>query len=379
MKQSRTFPSLFKPASLFILLLALAACGGDTQTPAGTQQAAVEQQTYEWKLITSWPKNLPALGTSPEHFSDIVEEMSGGRMKIRVYGANELVGGLEVFDAVSQGVAEIGHTGAYYWQGKIAGTPFFSTIPFGLTGTEMDAWLAYGGGKELWQEIYEPFNLLPVRGGNSGTQMFGWVNKEINSLSDLQGLKMRIPGLGGEVFSRAGGTPVTMQVSEVFTAMQTGALDATEFVSPYNDLAAGYHTVADYYYYPGWHEPGSTLETIFNKSAFEALPSDLQAILRAGAEVMNQLLMDELTAKNNEALRVLVEDHNVELRKLPDDVLVELKRLSNDVVSELAQTDEVTARIYESYKSFQEGVENYHSIAEDAYVEARKLPANTSN
>ena len=152
---------------------------------------------------------------------------------------------------MSSGVAEIGHSGAYYWQGKIAGTPFFSTIPFGLTGVEMNAWLDYGGGKELWREIYEPFNLYPTRGGNSGTQMFGWFNKEINSLEDIKGLKMRIPGLGGEVFSRAGGTPVTMQVSDVFTSMQTGALDATEFVGPYNDLAAGYHTVADYYYYPG--------------------------------------------------------------------------------------------------------------------------------
>jgi len=360
------------------LVSLLSACGGDAPNVAanGVGMSAQEQTVYEWKLITSWPKNLPALGTSPEHFADIVEKMSNGRMRIRVYGANELVGGLEVFDAVSQGVAEIGHTGAYYWQGKIPSTPFFSTIPFGLTGTEMNAWLTYGGGNELWQEIYAPFNLIPMRGGNSGTQMFGWFNREINSLDDLQGLKMRIPGLGGEVFSRAGGTPVTMQVSEVFTAMQTGALDATEFVSPFNDMAAGYHTVADYYYYPGWHEPGSTLETIFNKTAFEALPQDLQEILKAGTEVMNQLLLDELTARNNEALRVLVEEHGVQLRKLPDEVLVELREISDQVVAELAETDEVTRRIYDSYKSFQAGVSNYHRIAEDAYVEARKLPSN---
>ena len=372
-----SFNSTVKKLGTVALLCILTACGGESQsTSSDAHSSAQEQTVYEWKLITSWPKNLPALGTSPEHFADIVEKMSNGRLRIRVYGANELVGGLEVFDAVSQGVAEIGHTGAYYWQGKIPSTPFFSTIPFGLTGTEMDAWLSYGGGNELWQEIYAPFNLIPMRGGNSGTQMFGWFNKEINSLDDLQGLKMRIPGLGGEVFRRAGGIPVTMQVSEVFTAMQTGGLDATEFVSPYNDMAAGYHTVADYYYYPGWHEPGSTLETIFNKSAFEALPEDLQEILKAGTEVMNQLLMDELTAKNNEALRVLVEEHGVELRKLPDDVLIELRNISNQVVAELANTDEVTRRIYDSYKGFQEGVENYHSIAEDAYVEARKLPNN---
>lgn len=358
---------------------ALISCGSESQSINSTmlENVAVNEQTvYEWKLITSWPKNLPALGTSPEHFADIVEKMSNGRMKIRVFGANELVGGLEVFDAVSQGVAEIGHTSAYYWQGKIPGAPFFATIPFGLTSTEMNAWLSHGGGNELWQEIYAPFNLIPTRGGNSGTQMFGWFNKEINSLADLQGLKMRIPGLGGEVFSRAGGTPVTMQVSEVFTAMQTGALDATEFVSPFNDMAAGYHTVADYYYYPGWHEPGSTLEMIFNKPAFEALPEDLQEILKAGTEVTNQLLMDELTARNNEALRVLIAEHGVELRKLPDEVLIKLREISDQVVSELAETDDVTRRIYESYKNFQEGVEKYHLISEEAYIEARKLPAN---
>ena len=178
--------SIFRPMAAFMLCLILASCGkapAETGSPAAA--AATPQQTYQWKLITSWPKNLPALGTTPEFFAKIVDEMSGGRMKIRVFGANELVGGLEVFDAVSSGVAEIGHSGAYYWQGKIAGTPFFSTIPFGLTGVEMNAWLDYGGGKELWREIYEPFNLYPTRGGNSGTQMFGWFNKEINSLEDL--------------------------------------------------------------------------------------------------------------------------------------------------------------------------------------------------
>ena len=359
-----------------VFFLALHGCSGEQQDSFRQPATVSDQTVYEWKMITSWPKNLPALGTLPEYFAEIVEKMSNGRMLIRVYGANELVGGLEVFDAVSQGVAEIGHTGAYYWQGKIPGTPFFSSIPFGMTSYEQDAWLRFGGGNELWREIYAPFNLIPVRGGNSGVQMFGWFNKEINSLEDLQGLKMRIPSLGGEVFRRAGGVPVTMQVSEVFTALQTGALDATEFVSPYNDLAAGYHTVADYYYYPGWHEPGTTLETIFNKAALESLPEDLQEILMAGTEVMNQLLLDELTAKNNEALRVLVEDYGVQLRKLPDDVLLELRRISEEVVAELGKADESTARIYESWKGFKDGVMNYSSIAEEALIEARKLPSN---
>ena len=359
---------------LVVLSIALLSCSQDDQPVSSLEP--IEESFYEWKMITSWPKNLPALGTSPEYFAEIVETMSNGRMKVRVYGANELVGGLEVFDAVSQGVAEIGHSGAYYWQGKIPGTPFFSSIPFGMTSYEQDAWLRYGGGNELWRELYEPFNLIPVRGGNSGVQMFGWFNKEINSLEDLQGLTMRIPSLGGEVFRRAGGVPVTMQVSEVFTALQTGALDATEFVSPYNDLAAGYHTVAEYYYYPGWHEPGSTLETIFNKEKFESLPKDLQEILMAGTEIMNQLLLDELMAKNNEALRVLVEEHGVQLRKLPNDVLTELHRISEGVVSEMSSVDEQTAKVYESWKNFRDNVINYNRIAEEAFIEARNLPLN---
>ena len=364
--------SIFRPMAAFMLCLILASCGKAPAETGSAAAAAAPQQTYQWKLITSWPKNLPALGTTPEFFAKIVDEMSGGRMKIRVFGANELVGGLEVFDAVSSGVAEIGHSGAYYWQGKIAGTPFFSTIPFGLTGVEMNAWLDYGGGKELWREIYEPFNLYPTRGGNSGTQMFGWFNKEINSLKDIKGLKMRIPGLGGEVFSRAGGLPVTMQVSDVFTAMQTGALDATEFVGPYNDLSAGYHTVASYYYYPGWHEPGSTIELVFNKEKLDALPSDLRAIVLNAAEVMNQKLYDEYTALNNKALQTLIDEHGVQLRELPKDVLAEFRRLSADVVAELADTDDTTRRIYESYSSFQRGVENYHAISEEAYIDARR-------
>ncbi|HBW83692.1 MAG TPA: ABC transporter substrate-binding protein [Gammaproteobacteria bacterium] len=360
--------------ALGIIAMLVQACGNEeSQTSATSSADHSEQKVYEWKMITSWPKNLPALGTSPEYFAEIVEQMSAGRMKIRVYGANELVGGLEVFDAVRQGVAEIGHSGAYYWQGKIPATPFFSSIPFGMTSYEQNAWLRYGGGDKLWKDLYAPFNLIPVRGGNTGTQMFGWFNKEIDSLADLRGLKMRIPSLGGEVFRRAGGVPVTMQVSEVFTALQTGALDATEFVSPYNDLAAGYHTVAKYYYYPGWHEPGSTLETIFNKQRFEALPADLQAILLAAAEVMNQTLLDELMAKNNEALKSLVQEHGVEIRRLPDDVLVELRRLSTEVVLELATADEATRVIYESWNNFRSGVMNYNRIAEEALIEARTL------
>lgn len=368
-----TLAQRLKTGILISAATLLIGCNPEPSLSADDDSVAVSAETYDWKLITSWPKNLPALGTNPERFAELVGKMSAGRLNIRVYGANELVGGLEVFDAVSQGVAEIGHTASYYWQGKVPGSPFFSSIPFGMTVVEMNAWLSHGGGAELWKEIYEPFDLIPVRGGNSGTQMFGWFNKEINSLEDLQGLKMRIPGLGGEVLSRAGATPVTMQASEVFTALQTGTLDAAEFVSAYNDLAAGYHTVAEYYYYPGWHEPGSALETLFNKSAYEALPEDLQAILMAATEVMNQGVLDEITAGNSESMKVLVEREGVELRKLPDDVLVELKRISEEVMEELGNEDDTARRVYESYKSFQDTIADYKLVSEEALDDARRL------
>ena len=200
-----------------------------------------------------------------------------------MYGAGELVPAFEVFDAVSRGTAEMGHGAAYYWKGKSEAAQFFAAVPFGMNAQEMNAWFYYGGGLELWREIYAPFGLMPAPAGNTGVQMGGWFNKEINRLDDLKGLKMRIPGLGGEVLRRAGGTPVNLPGGEIFTALQTGAIDATEWVGPYNDLAFGLHKAAKYYYYPGWHEPGTTLEAIVNKQAFDALPKDLQSIVRMPA------------------------------------------------------------------------------------------------
>jgi TRAP-type mannitol/chloroaromatic compound transport system substrate-binding protein len=181
---------------------------------------------YKWKMVTAWPKNFPGLGSGANLLAKMINEMSDGRIKVKVYGAGELVPAFEVFDAVSKGTAQMGHSGAYYWKGKAEATQFFSAVPFGLTAQEMNAWLYYGGGMELWRELYAPFNLIPAAAGNSGVQMAGWFNKEIKSTADLKGLKMRIPGLGGEVLRRAGGTPLTIAGGELFTALQTGTIDA---------------------------------------------------------------------------------------------------------------------------------------------------------
>ena len=350
--------------------LLLSGCNTECEKD-GVAQAAGEQQTFKWKLVTSWPKNFPGLGTAPERFAGLVKDMSAGRLTIKVYGAGELVPALQVFDAVSQGTAEMGHSGAYYWKGKTAASQFFTSVPFGLTAQEMHGWIQYGGGQQLWEEVYAPFNVLPMAGGNTGVQMGGWFNKEINSVDDLKGLKMRIPGIGGEVLKRAGGTPVTLPGGEIFTSLQTGAIDATEWVGPYNDLAFGLYKVAKHYYYPGWHEPGSMMEFTINKTAFETLPKDLQAIVRVAAQAINQDMLNEYTTRNQAALIELKEKHGVDVRPFPDDVLNKLKALSDEVVAEVATTDELTNKVYQSFKDYRDQVKAYHAVSEQAYINAR--------
>jgi TRAP-type mannitol/chloroaromatic compound transport system substrate-binding protein len=337
------------------------------------ERSAAGQQVFHWKLVTTWPKGFPGLGTAPEKFAAMVNKMSRGRLQIKVYGAGELVPALGVFDAVSTGGAEAGHGAAYYWKGKLPSSIFFTAVPFGMTAQEMNGWLYHGGGLELWREAYAPFNLIPMAGGNTGVQMAGWFNKEINSIADVKGLKMRIPGSGGEVWNRLGGTSVTLPGGELYTSLQTGVIDATEWVAPYNDLAFGFHEVAKYYYYPGWHEPGSTLELIINKQAFEALPEDLKAMVETAARYANADMLDEYTARNNTALHQLVDVHDVQLRKLPDDVIRGLHKASDEYLEELGNSDPMTHKVYTSWKSFMEAAKEYHHISEQAYINARDL------
>lgn len=344
-----------------------------------TLTAAGDQKVYNWKMVTSWPKNYPGLGTAPEHFADAVREMSGGRLQIKVYGAGELVPALGVFDAVSLGSVEMGHSAAYYWKGKLPSAPFFTSVPFGMTAQEMNGWLHYGGGLELWREAYAPFNLVPLAGGNTGVQMAGWFNKEIRSVADLKGLKMRIPGVGGEVFSRAGGSAVTLPGGELYTSLQTGVIDATEWVAPYNDMALGLHEVAKYYYYPGWHEPGPTLEMTVNKEAFESLPDDLRRIVEVAARYANQDMLDEYTARNNAALNRLLDDHKIQVKPLPDDVLIALREASKAYIQDVIASDPMAKKVYESWKPFLDNVSHYHRISEQAYINTRNLESTDSS
>jgi len=341
---------------------------------ASDSQVAGEQQVFHWRMVTMWPKNFPGLGSAPERFADNVARMSDGRLQIKVHGAGEIVPALGVFDAVSLGNVEMGHGASYYWGGKLKGAAFFTTVPFGLTAQEQNGWLYFGGGIELWREAYEPYNLVPLAGGNSGLQMAGWFNREINSIEDLQGLKMRMPGIAGTVLGRLGGTPVTLPGGEIYTALQTGVIDATEWVGPYNDQAFGLYEAAKYYYYPGWHEPGSTLEMIVNKQALESLPVDLQAIVEVAARAANQDMLDEYTARNTDALQSLIENHGVQMKRLPDDVLLSLRETSDQVVREMVAGDELAERIYHSWRDYRDKAVVYQRIAEQAFVVARDLP-----
>ena len=342
-------------------------------SPAGDSGIATStsSERFDWKLVTTWPPNFPGLGTGVNTLARYIEQMSAGRIQIQIYAANELIPALEVFDAVSRGTAEIGHGAAYYWRGQSEAAQFFCSIPFGMNAHEMNGWLYYGGGLELWRETYEDFNLVPFPAGNTGVQMGGWFNKRIDSMEDLRGLKMRIPGVGGEALRLVGGTPVTLAGSEIFTALQTGSIDATEWVGPYNDVAMGLHQAASYYYYPGWQEPGPTLECIINKAAWESLPEDLQAIVEVACQAMNMDMTSEYMARNAAALRQLEADPNVEVLGFPPNVLEGLKTATNQVIERLAAADPTVERVWASYRTFLEESGTWQRISEQAYLETR--------
>ena len=346
----------------------LAACGRESQTG---NTGARSNETFEWTMVTTWPENFPGLGTGAARLAASITAMSAGRLRVKVHAAGELVPALETFDAVSRGIVELGHGAAYYWKGKAPAAQFFAAVPFGMNAQEMNAWLYYGGGIELWKKVYEPFGILPAPAGNTGVQMGGWFNREITSVADLDGLRMRIPGLGGEVLERAGGVPVTLPGGEIFTSLKTGVIDATEWVGPWNDLAFGLHQAARYYYYPGWHEAGSTLECLINKAAFETLPEDLQAIVLRACQATNMDMLSEFTAKNPDALAALQDEYGVKVRAFPDEVMRRLQAISRDVLAELAASSVLAREVHDSYFAFFEKVRAWHEVSERAYFNMR--------
>ena len=352
--------------SLFLLLaVTLSACGsGGPEEEANTEIDT--GKIYRWKMVTTWPANFPVFQEAPEMFAENVRIMSNGRLDINVFAGGELVPALQVFDAVSQGAVEMGHGSAYYWAGKVPAAQFFSTVPFGMEQKGVEAWLYHGGGLELWNELYEPFNMIALPIGNSGVQMGGWFNKKIESIADLKGLRMRIPGLGGKVLDRAGGNPILMSAGEVYTALERGTIDATEWVGPLHDLRLGLNRAASYYYYPGWHEPGTELELLINKARWEGLPADLQEIVKQAAAATSAWTFSALEYLNSQALKELSAKKNVQVLPFPAEVLEELRAITTRTLEEEAGKDADFKRVYEAYLAFQEAYQPWHRLTSQA-------------
>ncbi len=351
-----------------------AVAGAVATAASALPKPAIAQNVIEWTMVTSWPKGLPGLGAGAERVARRIETLSGGRMKITVYSGGDLVPSLGVFDAVAAGTAQIGHDAAYYHTGKTKAAAFFTSVPFGMTASELAGWIHWGGGQDLWDRAYEPFGIKAFLSGNTGTQMGGWFREEINDPGDFAGLNIRMPGQGGEVLQKLGATVVLLGGNRIFQALQTGAIDAAEWVGPYNDLALGFHQVAKYYYYPGFHEPGAGLQCTVNLDAYSALPDDLKEIVRVSAEAENDIMWAEYQQRSAGALRILVEQHGVQLRQFPRAVLQAIGTSSGELIHELMEDeDPITAETARAFVNARTDGMRFSRIAEQAMMNARLL------
>lgn len=335
---------------------------------------ALSQGKMEWRMVTSWPKGLPGVGTGAERLAERIGKLSDGRLTIKVYAAGELVPALECFAAVSNGTAEMAHDASYYHLGKHRCAAFFTSVPFGLTAPEMTAWVNYGGGQEVWDELYAQFGIKPFQAGNTGCQALGWYRKEIKSVADYKGLKKRMPGLGGEVLKKLGGVVVNLPGGEIFQALQSGAVDAAEWIGPYNDLTFGFYQVAKYYYSPGFQEPGSVLESMVNKAKYDALPNDLKEIIKVASQASHDDMLAEYNMRNGPALETLTAKHGVNAIRPPNDVLIAFGNASGEVLAEERdKTDAIGKKIFESYLAARKLLIPQTRFLDQALVNARAL------
>ena len=328
-------------------------------------------QTVKWRMVTSWPKRLPGPGMSAERIADRVRALSGGRLDISVSAAGEVVPAFEVLDAVGNGVAEIGHTASFYWQGKMPAAAFFTTVPFGLTPGEHVAWIDAGGGQALWDELYAPFGVKPFMGGNTGVCMGGWFRREVKSLADLRGLKLRSLGLGGEVYRRLGVTPQTTPPAEILVSLQSGVIDGAEFVGPGTDIALGLYRVAPFYYYPGFNKPNGTGECIVSLKAWNALSDELKAIITHACATEANYALAEMERLNAQALAALVDEHKVKLAAFPEDLIVAARKQAGDVLGELAGKSAITGKVHASYAAFRDRTAPWSRISIESVLRAR--------
>ena len=348
------------------LIAAAGAAAGALAAPS-----IARADTIKWRMVTSWPKRLPGPGMSAERVASRIRALSNGRLDIAVNAAGEVVPAFGVLEAVGNGVAEIGHTAAFYWQGKMPAAAFFTTVPFGLTPGEHVAWIDAGGGQELWDELYAPFGVKPFMGGNTGVCMGGWFRRDLKSLKDVSGLKLRSLGLGGEVYRRLGATPQTTPPAEILVSLQSGVIDGAEFVGPGTDIALGLYRVAPFYYYPGFNKPNGTGECIVALKAWKALPADLQAIVSHACAAEADYALAEMERLNAQALAALTKQYNVKLVAFPDDLVTAARKVAGDVVGELASRSAIGAKVHDSYTQFRARTAPWSQVSIEAVLRAR--------
>ncbi len=380
----REFLKTATAGALGAAALTLVGCGSK-ETAAPTEETAAAGQAEEemkkevakdsalpelkWEMATSWPVALDTIYGGAQTFAERVTAMTGGKFTIVPRAAGELAPGLQVLDVVSQGAVPVGHTAAYYYVGKTNAVAFGTALPFGLLATQQNSWLYEGGGLDLLQQLYkERFNVIQFPAGNTGAQMGGWFNKEINTPKDLEGLKMRIPGLGGKVMNKLGVTVQVLPGGEIFQALQTNAIDAAEWVGPYDDEKLGFHKVAKYYYYPGWWEPGPSLEVQVNLDEWNKLPEVYQEIIRTAAYQANATMLARYNAKNNEALQRLL-DYGIQLRRYSDEVLKAAEDAANALFDEYKQQDADFKTIFDQWDAFRQRIWEWNSINEASFMD----------
>ena len=328
------------------------------------------EQTFSWKMTSAYPKGAPFYMDGPGSATDLakrIETMSGGRLKIQVYGAGELIPALEGFDAVRAGTVEMNHANSYFWTGKTFAAQYFTAVPFGLNFQGINGWLYDGGGLKLWHEVYAPFGMIAFPCGNTGVQMTGWFKKEIKTANDFKGLKMRIPGLAGKVYATLGVDVKLLPGGEIFPALERGVIDAAEFVGPYQDRRLGLHKAAKYYYTTGWHESATVSELLINKAAWDKLPADLKAVVENAAAACNVISEAWCQRTNAEAMLDLVKNQGVKAQPLPDAVVLKLREATNAVLADAVAKDPVTKRVHESYMAFKKQYEAWAGYSEAVY------------
>lgn len=328
-------------------------------------------EPHEMRMVTSWLKNSPGTGATAERLARRIETLSQGRIQVKLFSAGELVGPFEVLDFVNRGSADFGHSASFFWQGKMPASAIFTAVPFGLTAVEHMAWIYHGGGQELWDELYAPFNVKPFLPSNTGIGMGGWFKKEIKSLDDIQGLKYRMPGLGGEVMRKLGAVPVSLPPADIAPSLQSNVVDAAEWLGPWSDLAMGFYKSARYYYGPGFHEPQGAAEFIVNLDRWQSLPEDLQQVVETACMAEHAYALTEVSYWNPAALKSLQEEHGVKVEIFPPDVLQAASRAANEVLQDLSQTDDITARIVNSYLDAKRDFAGWSKYSSSAFLNAR--------